>query len=166
LQQCSRSGKSIALHSRNNYFGAKEDIIVAFLVELDRNALAQMARLPLPGMSVAEALDAAGWSLLEEKPPHREFVRAFLSRMFESDQFAFELVEFQAQLDDALSALFERLLARPGMRRSTPVAELVLSFKTMNLGLTALWAIEGPPFAGTRMLMRRHMFLLAKGLEL
>jgi AcrR family transcriptional regulator len=149
-----------------NYFGAKEDIIVAFLVDLDRNALANMARLPAPGMSVAEALDAAAWSLLEEKPPYRAFVRAFLARTFASDRFAFELVEFQAKLDEALTALFERLLARPGMRRSTPVPELVLSFKTMNLGLTAIWALEGPPFIGARMLTRRHMLLLAKGLEL
>jgi AcrR family transcriptional regulator len=149
-----------------NYFGAKEDIVVAFLIELDRKALANMAKLPAPGMSVAEALDAAAWSLLEEKPPHREFVRAFLARTFVADQFAFELHEFQARLDEALSALFERLLARPGMRRSTPVAELVLSFKTMNLGLTAIWVLEGPPFIGARMLTRRHMLLLAKGLEL
>jgi AcrR family transcriptional regulator len=149
-----------------NYFGAKEDIIVAFLVELDRKALTNMARLPAPGMSVAEALDAAAWSLLEEKPPYRAFVRAFLARTFASETFAFELAEFQEKLDAALSALFERLMARPGMRRSTPIPELVLSFKTMSLGLTAIWALEGPPFIGARMLTRRHMFLLAKGLEL
>lgn len=149
-----------------NYFGAKEDIIVAFLVELDRKALERIATLPAPGMSVAEALDAAAWSLMEEKPPHRAFVRAFLQRMFAPDQFVFELAAFQAQMDEALTALFERLLARPGMRRSTPIAELVLSFKTMALGLTAIWVLEGPPFIGARMLTRRHMSLLAKGLEL
>lgn len=149
-----------------NYFGAKEDIVVAFLVELDRAALARMAGLPSEGMSVAEALDAAAWSLLEEKPPYREFVRAFLARSFAPDQFAFELAEFQARLDEALTALFERLIARPGMRRSTPIPELVLSFKTMVLGLTAIWVLEGPPFIGARMLTRRHMQLLAKGLEL
>lgn len=149
-----------------NYFGAKEDIVVAFLVDLDRKALDSMALLPSEGMSVAEALDAAAWSLLEFKPPHREFVRALLARMFVPDGFAYELAEFQAQLDEALGSLFRRLLARPGMRRMVLVEDLVLSFKTMNLGITAVWVLEGPPFTTARALTRRHMSLLAKGMEL
>ncbi|MCW3838086.1 TetR/AcrR family transcriptional regulator [Sphingomonas canadensis] len=149
-----------------NYFGAKEDIVVAFLVEVDRPAVGAMASLPLQGMSVAEALDAAAWSLLENKEPHHAFVRAYLARLFLADSIAFELAEFQAQLDAALTALFTRLLARPGMRRALPVAELVQSFKTMHLGLTAAWALEGAPFANARQITRRHMYLLAKGLEL
>jgi AcrR family transcriptional regulator len=149
-----------------NYFGAKEDIVVAFLVELDGKALTAMASLPAPGMSVAEALDAAAWSLLEEKPPYLAFVRAYLARMFATDDVSFELAEFQEQFDAAIGALIGRLLARPGMRRSTPLPELVLSFRTMHLGLTASWALEGPPFIGARMMARRHTLLLAKGLEL
>ena len=149
-----------------NYFGAKEDIVVAFLVELDRKALGAMTSLPAPGMSVAEALDAAAWSLLEEKPPYLAFVRAYLARMFAADDLSFELAEFHAQFDEAIGALIGRLLARPGMRRSTPLPELVLSFRTMHLGLTASWALEGPPFIGARMMTRRHTLLLAKGLEL
>lgn len=149
-----------------NYFGAKEDIVVGFLVDLDRKALDSMALLPAQGMSVAETLDAAAWCLLEEKPPYRELVRAFLGRTFAPDGFVYELAEFQAQLDEALGALFERLLARPGMRRTVSVPELILSFKTMHFGLSAIWVFEGPPFATARMLTRRHMALLAKGLEL
>lgn len=149
-----------------NYFGAKEDMVVAFLVELDRLALGRIAQLPLPGMSVAETLDAACWTLLEEKPPHRAFVRAFLARLFQADGFVFELAAFQALQDEALTALFERLLARPGMRRTNSVPDLVLSFKTMTLGITALWSLEGPPYANARTVTRRHMFLLAKGMEL
>lgn len=149
-----------------NYFGAKEDIVVAFLVALDRQALDAMRLLPAPGMSVAEALDAAAWSLLESKPPYLEFVRTYLSRMFAADDASFEMMEYQAAFDEAVAALIERVLARPGMRRSTPVPELVLSFKTMHLGLTATWALEGAPFIGARISCRRHMLLLAKGLEL
>jgi hypothetical protein len=36
----------------------------------------------------------------------------------------------------------------------------------MHMGLLAQWAMEGPPYASTRVLTRRHMALLAKGLEL
>ncbi|MBO9713698.1 TetR/AcrR family transcriptional regulator [Sphingomonas sp.] len=149
-----------------NYFAAKEDIVVAYLVALDRLALDRIAALPRPGMSVAEALDAAAWSLLEEKPPYAGFVRIALAQRFLSEQPSFELAEFDAELDDVLEALFERVMARPGMRRSTPIRELVLSFRTMLLGLMSLWATEGPPYIGARMLTRRHMALLAKGLEL
>ena len=50
-----------------NYFEAKEDIVVALLVELDRAALASIAELPRQGMSVAEALDSAAWRLIDNK---------------------------------------------------------------------------------------------------
>src|SRR3982750_3325596 len=50
-----------------NYFEAKEDMVVAMVVELDRIALATLAEIPRQGMSVAEALDAAAWRLIENK---------------------------------------------------------------------------------------------------
>lgn len=149
-----------------NYFEAKEDIVVAMVVELDRTALTAMAEIPRQGMSVAEALDAAAWRLIDNKADYLPFVRVFLSRRFAAEMAAPELSEFQDQLDEALAALFERLLARPGMKRALPVDTLVLSFRTMHLGLSAQWALEGPPYATARMLTRRHMALLAKGLEL
>ena len=57
-----------------------------------------------------------------------------------------------------LGSVAERLL------KSLPVDTLVLSFRTMHIGLVAQWALEGPPYATSRMLSRRHMALLAKGL--
>jgi AcrR family transcriptional regulator len=149
-----------------NYFEAKEDIIVALLVDLDRKALAEMASLPAQGMSVAEALDAAAWRLIDNKAEYRPYVKAFLSRMFAAEEVSPELADYYDQLDEAVEALFERLLARPGMRRALPVDTLVLSFRTMHMGLMAQWAMEGPPYAAARVLTRRHMALLAKGLVL
>lgn len=148
-----------------NYFAAKEDIASAFLMELDRAALDTMALLPTDAMSAAEALDAAAWSLLERKAPYREFVRAFLARTFAPDNFAHEQHALQGQLDEAIGDLFRRLLARPGSNNTQPVADLTLSFKTMHLGISAIWTLEGPPFAAARALTRQHMSLLAKGLE-
>jgi AcrR family transcriptional regulator len=149
-----------------NYFSAKEDIVVAFLIELDRDALETMALLPGDGMNVADSLDAAAWSLLEHKAPYREFVRAFFARSFAPDNFAHEIQEFQAALDESLGALFDRLSceaagAAPSMSRD----DFVMSFKTMQFGISAIWTFEGPPFATARALCRRHMALLAQGLE-
>jgi len=149
-----------------NYFEAKEDILVALVVELDLAALATIAEIPRQGMSVAEALDAALWRMIENKADHLPYVRGALSRVFAADAPAPELSDYSDQFDLALSALFERLLARPGMKRALPVDTLVLSFRSMHLGLSAQWALEGPPYATARMLSRRHMALLAKGLEL
>ena len=149
-----------------NYFEAKEDIVVALLVELDRTALASIAEIPRQGMSVAEALDTAAWRLIDNKADYLPYVRVYLSRLFAAAEAAPELAEFSDQVDATLAALFERLLARPGMKRALPVDTLVLSFRTMHIGLVAQWALEGPPYATARMLSRRHMALLAKGLEL
>jgi AcrR family transcriptional regulator len=149
-----------------NYFEAKEDIVVALLVELDREALATIAELPRQGMSVAEALDSAAWRLIDNKADYLPYVRVYLSRLFAAAEAAPELGEFSDQLDAVLGALFMRLLSRPGMKRALPVDTLVLSFRTMHIGLVAQWALEGPPYATARMLSRRHMALLAKGLEL
>lgn len=148
-----------------NYFSAKEDIVVAFLIEMDRKALDSIALLPADGMSMSEALDAAAWCLLEEKAPYRGFVRAFMARVFAADRFAYELTEFQAQLDEALGALFRRLVAQSETKAPVSIEEQVMSFKTMHFGISAIWVLEGPPFAAARMLTRRHMTLLAKGLE-
>ena len=149
-----------------NYFEAKEDIVVALLVELDRAALASIAELPRQGLSVAEALDTASWRLIDNKADYLPYVRVYLSRLFAAEEAAPELAEFSDQVDAVLSALFVRLLSRPGMKRALPVDTLVLSFRTMHIGLVAQWALEGPPYATARMLSRRHMALLAKGLEL
>lgn len=148
-----------------NYFAAKEDMVVAFLLELDRPALAAMPGLAAAAATPADALDAAAWSLLANKAGHHGFVKAFLTRLFAADGFVDELGGFQQALDDALAAFFEALLARPDTVGDRPVGELILSFKTMHLGLSALWVLEGPPFAGARDMTRWHMHLFAKGVE-
>lgn len=148
-----------------NYFSAKEDIAGALLIELDRDALETMTLLPTDGMSAEDALDTAAWSLLERKSDYREFVRAFLARTLGPGTFAQDQIAFQALLDAALGGLFERLLARTGASATLSIPDLIMSFKTMHFGISAIWALEGPPFATARQLTRRHMALLAKGLE-
>lgn len=148
-----------------NYFAAKEDIAGALLIELDRDALETMALLPADGMSAEDALDTAAWSLLEHKSGHREFVRAFLARTLAPGALTHDQLALQAMLDEALGGLFKRLLARSGTSPRHSIPDLIMSFKTMHFGLSAIWALEGPPFATARQLTRRHMTFLAKGLE-
>jgi AcrR family transcriptional regulator len=148
-----------------NYFKAKEDIAGALLIELDRGALETMVLLPTDGMSAADALDAAAWSLLEHKGPYRDFVRAYLARSLEPGSFAADQQAFQAAMDEALGGLFRRLLDGPGMSTEASIPDLTISFKTMVFGISAIWALEGPPFTTARRLTQDHMTLLARGME-
>jgi AcrR family transcriptional regulator len=147
-----------------NYFTTKEDIIVSFLIDIDRPALAALPHFARDSASVADALDQAAWSLLANKADHVAFVRVFLARLVAADGFAEELQDFQDALDRSLTAFFEGLLARPEVHCVRPIDELLLSFKTLSLGIHILWCLEGPPFGAARELSRRHMELFAREL--
>jgi len=42
---------------------------------------------------------------------------------------------------------------------------LILIFKTIHLGLTSLWAIEGPPFQFTEKTLKQEIKLFCQGLR-
>ena len=58
------------------------------------------------------------------------------------------------------AALEERGLLRPGI----DLPQLIMSFKTMQLGLTALWAVEGPPFEQTAQVVQQQMQFFTEGI--
>lgn len=144
-----------------NYFSAKEDMLAAFVIELDREALGGFAELAAAG-SLAEALDAAAWRLLECKTGYQSFVQVFLARVLTSPGFRDELEDFQAALDGALGALHARLRERGLIHPAVDAANFSLTFKTMEMGLTMLWAMEGPPYEHARSMTRRLTSSLAK----
>jgi hypothetical protein len=57
------------------------------------------------------------------------------------------------------------LQERGVMRKDVQIAKLIPVFKTIHLGLTALWAVEGPPFRGTEMVLNQEIKLFCEGLE-
>jgi AcrR family transcriptional regulator len=142
-----------------NYFAAKEDMLAAFVIELDREALRGFGDLARAD-TLAEALDAAAWRLLECKSGYHAFVQVFLARALTSPALHRELTEFQALLDAALTDLFDELRERNLVRAGFDCAEFILAFKTMQLGLSSLWAMEGPPYDDARRMTR----LLTKAL--
>jgi hypothetical protein len=64
-----------------------------------------------------------------------------------------------------LEALFRGLQERGLIRKDVPPPELVLIFKTIHLGLTALWAVEGPPFQFTEKTLKQEIKLFCQGLR-
>jgi AcrR family transcriptional regulator len=147
-----------------NYFTAKDDMIVAFVVELERQALEGIAAEAARGTAGA-ILDRVSWRILSAKEGHHAFVRVFLARLFTGgEQFVASLGEFQALFDRALGDLLEAMKKRDLVRAALKPAEFALAFKTLQMGLSALWAIEGPPFEATRRMTRVHMSSFGEGL--
>jgi AcrR family transcriptional regulator len=155
-----------------NYFPTKEDIVVAFMVDLESQVQVKVqARASHRAQrdaqrSVAAILIDFVQRQFELKRRHHAFVRVFLGHMFmHTEQFLPHMVQMQKVIDPPLEALFSELQRRGRIRADVDLAELVLVFKTVQLGLTALWAVEGPPFTQVSRVVERELTLFGKGLE-
>lgn len=146
-----------------NYFAAKEDMVAEHVLEIEREALGGFAEILQADLAAAQTLDRVAWRLLEVKAARVPFVRAFLARLFQDVSLMDRLAPFQAAQDEALSEVFRTLRGRGEIAADRPIDDLVLSFKTLHLGLSALWAIEGPPFETARRLTAEHTLIFAAG---
>ena len=99
------------------------------------------------------------------KQPYHAFVRVLLAQMFmDTARFLPYMMEMQRYTDPPLQSLFAALEERGTLRPGIDIPQLVLSFKTMHLGLTALWAVEGPPFKQTSQVVRQQMQFFTEGI--
>jgi len=149
-----------------NYFQTKEDIVVGFMMDLEHQVQAQLHGFT----SSNRRLDAILIDFLRLqfrlKSRHHKFVRVFLSQMFSrTEQFYPYMVEMQRAIDLPLEKLFRSLQDRGMIRGDVNLPDLIQIFKTIHLGLTALWAIEGPPFRRTERTLRQQLKLFCEGLE-
>jgi len=148
-----------------NYFETKEDIVVAFMVDLERKVQARLRDFASSKRNVAATLIDFVQSQFRLKRRYRAFVRVFLGHMFiHTEQFLPYMAEMQKVIDPPLEALFGALQRRGTIRSDVELADLVLVFKTMQLGFTALWAVEGPPFKQVARVVERELTLFCKGL--
>jgi AcrR family transcriptional regulator len=149
-----------------NYFAAKEDIVVAFMADLEARLAPAVARFK-PGKQPVDCV-LADYILLHFrlKEPYHAFVRVFLAQMFTNTAgFLPYMVEMQKYIDPPLQSLFSALEERGALRPGIDLPQLVMSFKTMHLGLTALWAVEGPPFEQTTRVVRQQMQFFTEGIS-
>jgi AcrR family transcriptional regulator len=149
-----------------NYFSTKEDIVVAFMVDFETRVQAKVRRLVTSKGSLESILAGFIRFQFQMKKPYHQFVRIFLAQMFlRTEQFIPYMVEMQKTIDPPLESLFRGLQQRGLIRRDLSVADLILIFKTIHLGLTALWAVEGPPFQFTEKTLKQEMKLFCQGLR-
>jgi AcrR family transcriptional regulator len=149
-----------------NYFPAKEDIVIAFLVEFERQVQAEAAQLINRRRTLESILTAFVQFQFTLKEPHHAFVRVFLTQMFaRTAAFRPWMQQLQTVIDPTLDQLFSGLRRRGVLRSDVDISKLIEVFKVMQLGLTALWAIEGPPWHGTRQVLKEQIRLFCQGVE-
>jgi AcrR family transcriptional regulator len=148
-----------------NYFHTKEDIVVAFMAGFERKVQAKLGDFNAAGRPVAEVLTEFIRLQFRMKQRYHRFVRVFFAQMFlRTDQFLPHMAEIHKLTAPAIEALFEALQKRRAIRADVSVADLSLVFTNIHFGLSALWAIEGPPFRGTGYALQREITLFCEGL--
>jgi AcrR family transcriptional regulator len=159
-------GADIGKGTVYNYFQTKEDIVVAFMADLERRVQARLHRLSALNGPLDSILAEFIRLQLQRKKRYHKFVRVFLGQMFlHTDSFMPYMAEMQKAIDPPIEKLFRALQQRGLLRQDVNLPELILIFKTMQLGLTALWAVEGPPFHATEYVLKQEIKLLCEGLK-
>ena len=148
-----------------NYFRTKEDIVVAFFVDLERRVQTRMARWTSRQLALEDVLISFLRFQFRLKQPHYRFVRIFFTQMFARPEQMWPcIVELQTIIDPPIVRLFQSLQSREVLRADIPMQSLVLHFKTVHFGLSATWALEGPPWRGTSKALAQQVQLLCRGL--
>lgn len=149
-----------------NYFRTKEDIVVAFFVDLERTVQRKLAKWSSESEDLAGTLISFLEFQFRLKRPHYHFVRIFFTQMFaRPDQMYPYIVELQSIIDTPLITLFQSLQQRQLLRSDVPMELLVLNFKTMHFGLSAIWALEGPPWKAASAALPAQVRLFCSGFE-
>lgn len=149
-----------------NYFDTKEAVVVAFMVDLERKVQARVPKIAKSRGSLASILTEYIGFQFRLKKRYHQFVRVFLAQMFgNTEHFMPYMVEMQKVIDPPLESLFQELKRRRVLRPNVNIPKLIGAFKTMHVGLTCVWAIEGPPFKGVTEILKFQMELFSKGLE-
>src|SRR5262245_47135664 len=148
------------------HYRTKEDIVVAFMVAMEEQVQRRVARVAAARTSLTAILVRFLRLQFASKEPHHHFVRVFLGEMVTcTAQFMPAMVAVQKVTDPPLMDLFVRLRQRGLIRADVPMPDLLMAFKTLHLGLTMLWAVEGPPFRATYRTLQTEMDLFCRGLE-
>lgn len=149
-----------------NYFQTKEDIVVAFMVDVEVKVQAELSRFSRSKKPLDSILADFLLHQFRLKARYREFVRVFLGHMvLRTEQFIPYMVEMQKVIDPPLESLFRGLQERGKIRKDVNLPDLIVAFKTIHLGITALWVVEGPPFRTTERVLRQQMKFFSQGLE-
>jgi AcrR family transcriptional regulator len=147
-----------------NYFATKEDIVVAFLVDLERHVQQEVRALAHRRGSLRSILQTFVERQLALKEPHHQFVRVFLAQMYRhTEAFLPWMQQIQNVTDPPLRDLFSALRDRGLLRQDVDIDDLIMAFKVLQLGLSGIWAVEGPPWQATRRVVTNEIHFFCEG---
>jgi AcrR family transcriptional regulator len=148
-----------------NYYACKEDILLEFLAGVEATALPAIAAPRVKGKTLAQVLNTAAWSLLRTKTEHYRYARHVLARFVGGDaDFLARSESFQRAIQTAFAAMFAKLQDENMVSREWTADELALRFTVLHIGLSAFWAMEGPPFANAERIVRGQTEIFARGI--
>ena len=148
-----------------NYFETKEDIVVAFIVDIEKKIQHHAMRLSRSSRPLQQVLTEFVRYHLRSKEPYHGFVRVFMAQVYGGGAaFLPRIIELQKVIDPPLETLFGRLCDRGLIRDDIALADLILIFKTLQVGLTSVWVVEGPPWKRSHQLARQQMKVFCEGI--
>lgn len=148
-----------------NYFAGKEEIVVAFMMEVEKRVQGRVRRLARARRPLESILADFILYQFRLKQPYRKFVPVLFAQMFtRGEKFLPYVQEMQKSIDPPLRELFEGLQARGLVRRDVNLPDLITTFKVIHFGLSLTWLNDRPPYALTHRLVDGAIRLLCRGL--
>lgn len=148
-----------------NYFLTKEEIVVAFMADVERRAQEHLQRFSPASRPVEEALADFILYQFRLKEPYRKFIPIFIAEMFARGEEMRPYVEsIQQSVDAPIRDLFSELRERRLIRPDIELADLTMILKMLHFGLTIAWLNDRPPYRETRRLVRQAVRAFAQGL--
>lgn len=148
-----------------NYFRTKEQIVVAFMVDVETRVQERARRFAKARGPLADILVNLIRFHLRLKEPYRDFIRVFLGQFLtRGAELHPRLMEMQEAINSALLELFQSLQKQGLVRRDVELAELIEIFKMLHFGVAMVWLNDSPPYRGTHRLLREEMRLFCRGL--
>ena len=148
-----------------NYFATKEEIVVAFMVELEEHVQAKTADFSRARGPADRILADFIRFQLRLKEPYRDFVRVFMAQLYTRGSALGPYFDaLQEHINPPLVELFSSLMARRMVRPGVNLASLIEIFKLLQIGIITLWINEEPPYAGAMLLLDEEMRLFCSGL--
>jgi len=148
-----------------NYFATKDEIVVAFMVKVERRVQVKVADFATRRGPLESILADFIRYQLELKEPYRDFVRVFMAQVYtRGAELLPHFEEMQKAINPPLIELFQSLLRRGLIREDVNLDTLVEIFKLLHMGIIAVWINDAPPYRGTFALLREEMRLFCQGL--
>lgn len=149
-----------------NYFQTKEEIVIAFLIQIERKVQKRMTAFSSAPGPLKNLLASFLEFQLKLKRPHYQFVRVFFAQMFiRGSTSSAWIQELQTVIDPPLQDFFSTLQRRGLVREDVSLQDLVQLFKIIHVGLMTTWVMEGPPWQATHRLLQEQMKVFCEGIE-